>query len=74
MPHNTLRNFLRRKPRVSEAEALSALQHLFFIVERLDRQAQYPGPDGMVQVTMQTWRDLVSPAVYKVREALDERK
>lgn len=53
-------------------DALAALEHLFFIIERLDRtQGSEPSPDHNVTVTLETWRMMVSPAVAVVRRALD---
>ena len=55
---------------VVDDDALEALRHLFFVMERLDRQASEPNPDHFVKVTVETWRDLVSPAICAVRTRL----
>ena len=74
----------RREPMSNEAAeiqlsgpqgkaATEALQHLFFVMERLDRQAGPPfSADHMVTITTETWLDLVRPAIQTVRAALDE--
>lgn len=58
----------------ADADAMAALEHLFFIIERLDRtQGSETDLSHNVTVTLQTWKQLVSPAVATVRRALDER-
>ncbi len=55
------------------AAPIDALRHLFFIMERLDKQAGPPfADDHFVKVTTETWLDVVRPAIQTVRARLSE--
>jgi len=66
---------IEAQARAAEAAAerpeVEALRHLFFVLERLDRQATDPSPDHMVKITREAWLDMVRPAIQAVRSALD---